>query len=203
MAPEGRRAGVANKLGVSFVHLHAAGVDQALVVEGVGQRGGRGVVKIITCGAEGYIRHSARRILVGRIGQRRQIARVPRVGGVDTEIRQDCQPEAIFGAGAVVRFDPHDGYPMSCATRAAFGDVLRTLAAVRANMLKTTLAANKCKSFGGLSLRAKSQIRSLMHAARLRGKRFKWVRAAAEPHSNPLRLAEITKPQAAPLAGVR
>jgi hypothetical protein len=64
------------------------------------------------------------------------------------------------------------------------------------------LAAAKCKSFGGLSLRAKSQIRSLMHAARFSWERFKWVRAAAEPHSYALGLAEITKLQAALLAGI-
>ena len=44
---------------ILFVRLHEARVDQALVIGGVGLRSGRGVVKIITCGAEGNIRHGA------------------------------------------------------------------------------------------------------------------------------------------------
>jgi hypothetical protein len=64
------------------------------------------------------------------------------------------------------------------------------------------LRAAKCNRFGGSGLRAKAQIRLPMHAAGLCRKRRKGVWTAAEPHSNGLRLAEITKPHAALLAGI-
>jgi hypothetical protein len=62
------------------------------------------------------------------------------------------------------------------------------------------LAASKCNRFGGSRLCAKTPIGPLMHAARLGGKRRKRVWAAAEPHSDALRFAQVTKQQSALLA---
>jgi hypothetical protein len=41
-----------------------------------------------------------------------------------------------------------------------------------------------------------------MHATGLRGKRRKGIRAAAQPHPDALRFAEVAKPKAALLAGL-
>jgi hypothetical protein len=60
--------------------------------------------------------------------------------------------------------------------------------------------APQCDRLGGSRLSAKTAVGPLMHAAGLLGKGSQGVRAAAQPHPDALRLAEVTKLQAALLA---
>jgi hypothetical protein len=92
-------------------------------------------------------------------------------------------------------FQTHTARPVTQKASLARENVHRAL---RARLL----AASECNRLCRHRLLPKSEIRSLMHAAGLCRKRPKGIRAAAEPHSSALRLAEVTKLQAALLAGV-